>query len=216
MQNRTCLRFSGRTSPGPSVVMVVAIAVLLLAPRPATAQPGAPRVWITGWAGRFTALGGFSDGELDSFFRFNDATAFGGGLHVAANPGLVLGVDVLYARPSYERFNRDDASSQGVGDAKAGSALASLRLAAGGGLLGLYLSAGAGVFAWDLEDPELDEGWDLDLALQIAAGLEYAFHRRARLFAEYGQWWVYHQKDDEIQSNTANHNLIRLGARLGV
>jgi hypothetical protein len=213
--NQTLLRFSNMRVRAMMAGPALAAAVLLLGATPVEAQPGAPRVWVSGWAGRFTSLGGFSDGDLDAFFRFDDATAFGAGAHFTVSPGLVLGLDALYGTSSYQRFNRDDASAQGEGDAKVGSALASLRMAGGGGILGLYLSAGGGVFAWDLDDAELEEGWDLDLALQIAAGLEYAFHTRARLFAEYGQWWVYHQKDDEIQSNTPNHNLIRVGARLG-
>lgn len=213
--NQTLLRFSISRGRAMMAGPALAAAVLVLAPAPVEAQPGGPRVWVSGWAGRFTSLGGFSDGDLDAFFRFEDATAFGGGAHFIVSPGLVLGLDVLYGTSSYERFNRDDASAQGDGDAKVGSALASLRMAGGGGILGLYLSAGGGVFAWDLDDAELEDGWDLDLALQIAAGLEYAFQRRARLFAEYGQWWVYHQKDDEIRSNKPTHNLIRVGARFG-
>ena len=37
----------------------------------------------------------------------------------------------------------------------------------------------------------------------------------AVLFGEYGQWWVYHQKDDTVKKNTANHTLLRLGLRYG-
>ena len=202
-----------RASP---FALAFAASAFALMPDPVDAQLGAPRVWITGWAGRFTSIGGFSDGELDAFFRFDDATAFGGGVHVPVSPGLLVGVDVLYASPTYERFSRDDASSQGQGDAKVASALASLRLAGGTGILGLYLSGGGGIFAWDLDDPELDDGWDMDLGLEVAAGVEYSVVRRARLFAEYAYWWVYHQKDDAVRSNTANHNLLRFGARFGI
>lgn len=184
---------------------------------PVSAQPLiAPRIWFSGWAGRFTNLGGFSDGGSNVFYRFDDATAFGAGVHIAASSGMVAGVDVLYAAPSYERFDRDTGAPQGDGDARAASALASVRLAGGGGILGLYLSAGAGVFAWDVDDPELDDGWDLDPALQVAAGLEYSVLPRTRLFAEYGRSWVYHQKDEAVSSNTANHTLLRLGVRVGL
>lgn len=194
----------------------LALAALALDPTAVQAQRDGPRIWFSAWAGRFTQVGGFSEGDLDAFYRFEDATAFGGGVHVPVNPGLVLGVDVLYARPEYDRVVRADATLEGSGDAKIGAAMASFRLAGGGGIVGLYLTGGAGVFAWDLDDPELDEGWDLDPALQIAAGLEYSVRPRTRLFGEYGQWWVYHQKDAAVTSNRPVHNLLRFGLRQGL
>ena len=199
--------------------VMIAVAALTIAAgnAPLAAQaPAGPATWFSAWVGRFTDVGGFSDGDLAAFYRFDDANAFGGGIHRRMGPGAVGGVDVLYGTTSYERFERDTGLLEGNGDAKLGSALASLRLAGGGGILGIYLSAGAGVFAWDLDDEELDDGWDLDFSFQIAAGLEYAVLPRARLFAEYGQWWVYHQKDAAVEKNTANHNLLRVGARLGL
>jgi opacity protein-like surface antigen len=199
-------------------LFAVAFAATALAgaTEPAAAQSGGSRVWVTGWAGRFTSIGGFSDQELDAFFRFDDAMAFGGGVHMPVSQGVLVGIEVLYASPTYERFNRDSATAQGQGDAKVASALASLRLAGGSGVLGLYLTGGAGIFAWDVDDPDLDDGWDMDLAFEIGAGVEYAVIPRARLFGEYTYWWVYHQKDDAVRKNTANLNLLRVGARFGL
>ncbi|MCI0435589.1 MAG: hypothetical protein L0271_18385 [Gemmatimonadetes bacterium] len=193
------------------------IAAIPIAPAdPASAQVGSPRLWFTGWLGGFADVGGFSEATTDSFYRFDGAYAFGAGLHLATGRGgPVVGVDAAFSQPSYQKFERSVGTPLGSGDAKSASVLASVQLH-GGGLLGFYLSAGGGLFAWDLDDPDYEEGWDLDPALQLGAGLEYTVALRFRIFADYGQWWVYHQKDDTVAKNTAIHNLVRVGARVGL
>ena len=75
---------------------------------PATAQRrggfGPPRGYVTAYAGRFVDIGGFSD-DQNTFFSYDDATAFGGGLHIRSGQSA-FGVDVLYSRPGYKRFDR--------------------------------------------------------------------------------------------------------------
>jgi hypothetical protein len=188
-------------------------ATLALAGPAATQEFRGPRTWFTGWAGSFSDREGFSDGEVNAFYRFDRAFAFGGGIHRVMR-GADIGIDALYARPSYERFDADTGASEGKGEARAASGLLSARIG-GGGVLGIYFGAGAGVFAWDLTDPELEDGWDIDPALSVSVGLELAAAQRARVFAEYGQWWIYHQKDG-VAENTVSPNLLRVGGRLGL
>jgi hypothetical protein len=170
-----------------------------------------PRVWVSGWAGRFTDFGGFSD-EQNTYFRFDDATAFGGSLHVRAGQTALLGVDLVYASPSYDRF--DDSTPPQIvasGDARTLGAVATARLLGGGSLAGVYVTGGAGGWFWDV--PELD-GREFDPALMGGIGLDYTLRRPISLFGEYSQWWVYHQKSGNVVKNTANHTLLRLGFRL--
>ncbi len=210
-------RPSGRHALRRSLATVLPMAMLsLLAAGPVTAQEATPRTWFTGWLGGFADIGGFSEEGPNAFYRFDGAFSFGAGVHRAlGQSGPVVGVDVLLSKANYERFARSAGAPEGSGEARILSALASTRLE-GGGLLGFYLSAGAGLFAWDLDDPDLEDGYDFDPALQLAAGLEYRLQARLRLFADYGQWWVFHEKDPTIVSNTANHNLVRVGVRLGL
>lgn len=191
-------------------VMLVAFDVL-----PAAAQRragfGPPRVYVTAAAGRFVDMGGFSD-DQDTFFAYEDANAFGGGLHVRSGTAL-LGVDVLYARPAYRRFDRSSLDVLSTGKANVIATMASARLTGGAGGAGIFLTGGAGAFFWDVK--ELG-GRDADLALTIGVGLDYTLRGGIILFGEYGQWWVYHQKDDTVRKNTASHTLIRAGLRFGL
>jgi hypothetical protein len=50
----------------------------------------------------------------------------------------------------------------------------------------------------------------------LGLGLDYRLHPRAGFFFEYGTFWAYHQKGDDVSRNTANHDMLRLGARLGL
>lgn len=174
---------------------------------------GQPRLFISASAGRFTDFGGFSD-DQNTFFSFKDATAFSGSVHFRPGQGAQFGVDVIWSRPAYERFDRDfPPTLVASGDATTVAALASARLAGGGGQLGLYLTGAAGAFFWNVE--ELG-GRATDPALMIGIGLDYALRGAAALFGEYGQWWVYHEKDETVKKNTANHTLIRFGLRYGL
>jgi len=191
------------------------LAALGLAAAPATAQQRPnfmlPRIYLTGWAGRFTHLDGFSDAE-STYFAFDDAYAFGGSVHIRAGQTALLGADVVYARPAYVRYgsgNPPDMLSSGT--ASTLGAVISTRLSGSGGLSGIYVTGGAGGWFWDL--PELD-GKQFDPVLTAGAGLDYALRPQLSLFGEYSQWWVYHEKSGDVVNNTANHTLIRAGLRL--
>lgn len=181
---------------------------------PAAAQrpagSGRAKVYVTAAAGRFVDMGGFSD-DQDTYFSYDDANAFGGGLHLRSG-GAVLGVDVLYSRPGYTRFDRSSLETLSTGQATVIATMASARLTGGAGGAGVFLAGGAGAFFWDVA--ELG-GRDTDPALTIGVGLDYALRGGIILFGEYGRWWVYHQKDETVQKNTASHTLIRAGLRFG-
>lgn len=196
-------------------ILFTGLAVTCIASSPLAAQRRAafdpPRVWASAWAGYFTDFGGFSD-DQNTFFGFDKSLALGGSVHFQPRQSAQFGVELLYARPAYRRFDRDSLSVVATGDASVTAALASLRMAGGAGGVGLYLSAAGGAFFWNVA--ELD-GRDADPALTLGIGLDYALRRNALLFGEYSQWWVYHQKDDAVQKNTANHTLLRGGIRFG-
>jgi hypothetical protein len=182
-------------------------------------QPPRPRVlpfvYLSAWGGGFTDVGGFAETDLDAFFNFGKAVAYGGGLHFRAGQGLVVGVEGSYARPEYERHERVGGDLLTSGEAKVASALLSARLTSpGAGAFSLYLTGGAGVFAYSVPEPDLEE-WDKDFALSGGAGIDYRFASRLGLFLEYGRMWAYHQKGN-AERNTANHSLVRLGTRLGI
>jgi hypothetical protein len=196
-----------------TLLFALALAGLPLAPACAQRRAGfsMPRVWLSAWAGRFVDFGGFSD-DQNTFFQFDDATAFGGSVHVRPGQLAQLGIDVVWSRPAYQRFDRETVEVMSSGEATTLAALASLRLAGGGGPLGLYLTGAAGAFIWNLE--ELG-GRETDPAATIGIGVDYALPANAMLFGEYGQWWVFHQKDDTVEKNTAKHTLFRFGLRYG-
>ena len=170
-----------------------------------------PRVWIAAWGATFTNMGGFSDGT--TFNSFDGTYALGASLHVSTGAGILLGIDALYTQPDYTQFDRETRDELARDQATVMGAVVSARLASGGGPLGIYLGGGAGIFSWDL--PDLEEK-KVDPALTVGIGAEYALRARLGLFAQYDQWWVYHEKDEMVQSNTANHSLLRVGARLGL
>lgn len=182
---------------------------------PAAAQrrggSGPPRTYVSMYAGRFVDIGGFSD-DKDSFFSFQDAMALGGGIHFRSGQTALLGVDLVYTRPEYTRFDRSTQDTLAVGDATVLATMASARLTGGAAGVGIYLTGAAGAFFWDVK--ELG-GRDTDPALTIGVGLDYALRSRVLLFVEYGQWWVYHQKDETVERNTASHTLLRAGLRFG-
>jgi opacity protein-like surface antigen len=187
-------------------------------PVPEDAQQPAvrPRVFLSGSGGYFIDLGGFAAPPADSaFFTFDNAIAFGGGVHVAVSPGVVVGLDAVYAKPDYQKRDRRTGDAESSGRASVASGLLSMRLnTAGGGRFNLYLTAGAGVFAYDVPEPVVSE-WDKDLAAMAGAGLEYRLIPRFAGYFEWTQFWAYHQKEGNVR-NTAKHNLLRLGARVGI
>jgi predicted porin len=81
------------------------------------------------------------------------------------------------------------------------------------GRVSFMLSGGVGFFSWDVE--ELGER-NSDIALDFGVGLDYRLNRRLILFGDYTWWWVYHEKDDNIVTNTARMNILRAGLRLVV
>jgi len=193
-----------------------ALLLLLLGASGAFAQRGPvqpPRIWLGGSAGLFTSMGGFSDGPND-FYQFDDDVfSFGGSLHVDTRIGLIVGVEAMYTKPGYIRYDRAQVAPINEDEATVLGGLVSLRLAAGGGGgLGLYLGGGLGVFQWDVPDLGAQ---NRDLALNGLVGIEYSRFPRTPLFLEYGRWWVYHEKED-VQTNTAKHSLLRAGVRLGL
>jgi hypothetical protein len=200
---------------------MLALAALLFGAGDALAQRGRPqapvqraKLWLTGWGGDFTKFGGFSDGEPAAFFHFEDAIAYGGGLHYMISPSILIGVDGLYSKPEFVQLDLDSGDELDRGDATVASGLVSARLlAGGGGALGLYLTGGVGVFAYDV--PILGER-DSDFAFEAGIGLEYGRWKRFGFFGEYGQFWVYHQKTERSTSNKTNHTLFKLGLRVGI
>jgi hypothetical protein len=194
-----------------------ALLFLLLVTPPAVAQggpgQGPPRIWLSGMAGLFTNMGGFSDGPND-FYQFDERElAYGGALHVDTRFGFMVGIEGLYARPGYVRYDRAQVAPINEDDAGVLAGMLSVRLSGGGGgSLGIYFAGGIGVFQWDV--PDLGEK-NTDFALNGLVGVEYTRFRRTPLFLEYGQWWVYHEKED-VQTNTAKHTLLRAGIRLGL
>ncbi len=171
-----------------------------------------PLVWASGWAGRLSGQGGFSNGPVD-FFSLRNAFAYGGSLHFVPGAGVALGVDAVLSRPDYTRFDRTQRIELSSGQAKLLAFLGSLRLQGSPGPIGVFLTGGVGVARWDI--PELG-GTNTDPALQIGAGLEYRYGRHIALFAQYDQWWIYHDKTEGVAKNKVSPTLLRFGARLGI
>jgi hypothetical protein len=193
---------------------------LLTCALPADAQiravQGPPQGWFSGYAGRFMDFGVVLDPDPDgSRWVFGEAWAFGAAYHHVLAPGLVIGADVSYAAPRYERrgLNTNVAIPGAAGTAGILTPMASGRFNYGGGGLGVsfYLTGGIGAMIYRI--PDLDR-WDPDLALNAGTGIEYLTDNRRGLFLEWGRFWVYHQGQG-LESNRANHSLIRLGARIG-
>lgn len=192
------------------------IFVALVAAVPADAQrPGftsGSRLWVSAWAGGFTDLGGYS--QEAEFLQFDGAFAWGGGLHVDLGNGMAVGVDGSLAEPEYTRFDRTDPGTElGRDKATVLTLLASARLQGTPGPLGVFLNGGAGIVSWDV--PSLPSR-NTDLAFTIGIGLELKMQSKAALFAEYGSWWIYHEKDENVVKNTVRGTVLRAGARLGL
>jgi hypothetical protein len=177
------------------------------------AVTGPPQGWISTYAGRYMDFGGVDDAESGSRWVFGEAWAFGAAYHHMLAPGLALGADVSYAAPRYQRRVGGAVVPGSDGTAGILTPMASGRFNYGGGGLGVafYLTGGIGAMIYRI--PDLDR-WDPDLALHAGTGIEYLSTNRWGLFLEWGRFWVYHQGEG-LESNRANHSLIKLGARLG-
>jgi predicted porin len=175
------------------------------------------RLRLSAWAGGFTSGGGFSQG--DDFFQFDDRDsfindyAFGAALRYAFSGGLSVGVEALFANPDYVRFDRVEGTELSRGEASLYGLMASASMTGAPGRVSFMLSGGVGFFSWDVE--ELGER-NSDIALDFGVGLDYRLNRRLILFGDYTWWWVYHEKDDNIVTNTARMNILRAGLRLVV
>jgi len=175
----------------------------------------ASRVQLSAWAGGLVNRNsGFSSDSTD-FVRFDRALAFGGALHVSIGGSLSLGFDGLYSRPGYTRFIRTDPSEPAIepttGDARMTATLLTARLQGSPGGLGIYFTGGAGFVFWNVA--ELPESYR-DNALTAGLGVELPALPSVSVFAEYGQWWVYHEKVGNIVRNRVSRTLLKLGARL--
>jgi hypothetical protein len=168
---------------------------------------------VNAWAGPFTDMSGFSDGP--AFYSFDGKLGLGGGIHVSTTAGIMIGVEGFYTKPSYNAFatGTTEPDTVATGEATVWSALASARFAGGGGILAIYLAGGAGVMSWDI--PDVGER-KTDLALTLGLGVDLYVLRYVIIFGQYDNWWVYHEKDEDIQSNTANPNVLRFGLRYGI
>jgi hypothetical protein len=201
-------------------IMTVAT-LLVTAPVALEAQarggPQTDRLRLSAWAGGFTSGGGFSQGDV--FFQFDerdtfiDDFAFGAALRYAFSGGLAVGIEGVLSNPDYIRFDRDEGTELGRGEASVFGLMASAALTGTPGRVSFILSGGAGFFSWDIE--ELGER-NSDIALDFGIGLDYRFARRLILFGDYTWWWVYHEKDEGIVTNTARMNMLRAGLRVVV
>jgi opacity protein-like surface antigen len=197
------------------IVLTLALTALASGTASASAQVArsTPRIRLSGWVGLFAnENAGFASGTND-FFSFNRSVAFGGGIHTEVRRGLAVGIDGAYSAPGYTHFQRNPAQNLNTGDATVYSAILSARLQASPGQFGLYLTGGAGVFFFDV--PELGEA-NRDNALNAGVGVEYLLNQRLSLFGEYNQWWIYHDKVDDVLKNKVNRTLFKIGTRVGV
>lgn len=191
------------------------LTVALVAAGPVHAQRpavGGPRFWVSAWAGGFTDLGGFS--QEDFFLQFDGTIAWGAGAHVALRSGMVIGVDGLFARPEYARFDRTSAGPElGRDRADVSAWLASVRFQGNPGPLGVFFTGAAGLVSWDVPD---FQSKNTDPALSAGLGLELRMRLNFVLFAEYGSWWIYHEKTEDVVRNTVRGTVLRAGARFGL
>lgn len=198
-----------------TLILAVALAGAALTAPAADAQVAAapPATWVSGYVQMFNEIGGFHDPGTASSWEFGD-NAFGGGLVVQRElGGLLIGVDLAYARTQYEATP----TGPGIeivttGDAGIATAFLTGRMAyGGGGDLGLYLTGGVGTIAYELTDLA---DWNADFALRAGTGLEYRFNARRTLFLEWGRVWGYHEKEG-VRGGTARHSVLKLGTRFG-
>jgi len=194
------------------VLWLAGASALASAPVAAQSRPPQPgeRLTFSASLGGFTDMGGFS--QDDDFYAFDKTLVWGAGLHYGLNGGMSIGLDGLIGKPDYKRFQRTQGTELGNGTADFLSVLASARLSGSPGPLGVFLAGGAGMFRWNLDEI----GANTDLALTVGIGAELEVAGRLSVFAEYGSWWVYHEKDDSVVKNTARHTLLRAGGRIGI
>jgi hypothetical protein len=189
--------------------------------------------WVTFWGGAYLEPGPVDDPTSGTTWTMGSAFGGGIGFHRQVAQGLVLGLDASYAPSVPFQYTR---TSTGAGPFKDGnaqlaSAIASGRLQYGGGsALGFYLTGGAGGFFWGVPeltqvtvcpivppcDPPAGGSFDGDLALLTGAGLEYRMGVRSALFLEWGRWWIFHQRGDEVDDNTNKFTGVKFGGRVGI
>lgn len=161
----------------------------------------------------YTNLSSFDDPDTESRWVFDD-NAFGLGLNYFREfgSGLLLGADISFARPAYERRELDAPTVIGSGTATVATAMLTGQLAYGGGSdLGFYLTGGLGTIAYNLEDVG---GWNSDFALRAGTGLQYRVNRGTTLFLEWGRLWGYHEREG-LGGGRQQHSQLKLGGRLG-
>jgi hypothetical protein len=198
-------------------MMVIAAALLLVSADATDAQRrGAPLNWLSGYGLMYTGISGFHDPGSESDWVFDDnAFGFGLGLQREVTSGLLIGADVSYARPAYERRLRNTtvAIPGATGKAGVATALATGRIGYGGASdLGFYLSGAVGTIGYNLEDLG---AWNFDLALRAGTGLEYRLSPSQALYLEWGRIWGYHEREG-IGGGAAQHSKLQLGLRFGM
>lgn len=156
----------------------------------------------------YSGLDTVDDPDTGTWDFGDNAFGLGAMLQRQLGPSLMLGADVSYARPAYER--RQDGEDMFTGDAQLLTTMVTGRLAYGGAAsLGFFLSGGAGVIAYNLEDVG---GWNADFALRGGTGVEYQFQPGRALFLEWGRLWGYHETVG-VSGGKATHSILRLGTR---
>lgn len=190
-----------------------ALLAFALCDAPAADGQQPPRTWVTAELQLYTDMGSFEDPASDSRWTFGDnELGIGAGVHHMLGQGLMVGAELGYAGPAYERSDPQTGEVIVRDEARVVTALASGRLAYGGSAeLGFYLTGGAGTIAYHLGDLGT---WNMDLALRAGTGLEYRFARNRSLFFEWGRIWGYHETEG-ISGGKATHSMLRLGARGG-
>jgi hypothetical protein len=170
----------------------------------------APDWWGGAYGMLYTSLGSVNNPDTGRWNFSDNAFGFGANLMRQFGTSLQLGVDVGYAKPSYE-IVADDAITD-TGDAQILTAMGTGRMAYGGATeLGFYLTGGIGTIAYNLSG--LD-GWNSDFALRAGTGLEYRFSPARAAYLEWGRFWGYHEKEG-VQGGTTNHSNLKLGLRFG-
>jgi hypothetical protein len=193
--------------------IVITLSALLLsaAGLAPTLHAQAPSWWAGGYGMMYTGIGRVDNPETGRWTFSDNAFGAGGNLLRQFGPSLLLGVDVSYARPSYERTVGSDVVASG--DAQILTAMGTGRMAYGGGSeLGFYLTGGLGTIAYNLSD--LD-GWNSDFALRAGTGLEYRFANDRAAYLEWGRIWGYHEQEG-VSGGRAQHSNLKLGLRFGL
>jgi hypothetical protein len=195
-----------------SILLALALTIGGATALAAQARP-APRSQAGVYGLMYTNLSAFDDPGTASRWVFDD-NAFGLGLLVNREfgQGLLLGADVSFARPAYERRALGATTVIASGTSTVATALLSGQLAYGGAAdLGFYLTGGLGTIAYNLEDVG---GWNSDFALRAGTGLQYRPGSRTTLFLEWGRIWGYHEQEG-LGGGRQQHSQLKLGARLG-